>query len=92
MTIQITLKMSAVEFDDLREAVRLGRTRCEILAQEAQDEDLSGASVWVSVAIPFHALATIYAVYRNTDGSAVWNSAAADDEMLDINIWFRRDS
>ncbi len=56
------------------------------------DSDASGGSVFISVGIPFHALATIYAVYRNTDGSAVWNSAGADNETLDINVWFRRES
>ena len=56
------------------------------------DSDSNGGSVFKTVALPFHALATIYAVYRNTDASAVWNSAVGDDEMLDINVWFRRDS
>ena len=56
------------------------------------DSDANGGVVHKTVAIPFHALATIYCVYRNTDGTAVWNSDAADDERLNINMWFRRDS
>ena len=56
------------------------------------DSDANGGVVHKTVAIPFHALATIYCVYRNTDGTAVWNSAAGDDERLNINMWFRRDS
>ncbi len=61
---------------------------------EAADwnEDASGGVVHKTVAIPFHALSTIYCVYRNTDGTAVWNSDAADNERLNINMWFRRDS
>lgn len=56
------------------------------------DSDASGAVCHKTVAIPFHALATIYCVYRTTDSAALWNSAAADDERLNINMWFRRDS
>ncbi len=56
------------------------------------DEDASGASVVKTVAIPFHAISTIYAVYRNTDTVALWNSAAGDNEVLDMRFWFRRDS
>ena len=56
------------------------------------DSDANGASVMATVAIPFHAIGTVYAVYRNTDGSAVWNLNTDDDELLDINVWFRRDS
>ena len=56
------------------------------------DSDATGAAVFKSVAIPFHAIGTVYAVYRNTDGSAVWNSAVGDNEELDINIWYRRES
>ena len=56
------------------------------------DTDANGGVAMKAVAIPFHALATIYIVYRNIDGSAVWNSAAGDDETLDINVWYRRDS
>ncbi len=56
------------------------------------DSDASGAVVHKTVAIPFHAIATVFAVYRNTDASAVWNSAVGDNEVLDINMWFRRDS
>ena len=56
------------------------------------DSDANGAVVHKTVAIPFHALATIFCVYRTTDAAALWNSAAADDERLNINMWFRRDS
>ncbi len=53
------------------------------------DSDASGAVVHKTVAIPFHSIGTIYCVYRNTDASAVWNSDAADDERLNINMWYR---
>ncbi len=56
------------------------------------DSDANGAVVHKTVAIPFHALATIFCVYRTTDVTALWNSATNDDERLNINMWFRRDS
>ncbi len=55
------------------------------------DSDASGGVAHKTVAIPFHSLSTIYCVYRNTDASAVWNSAGGDDEELHINVWYRRD-
>ncbi len=56
------------------------------------DSDANGAVVVKTVAIPFHALSTIYAVFRNTDASVTWNNGAANNEVLDINVWYRRDS
>ncbi len=56
------------------------------------DKDANGGTLFKTVALPFHAIATIYAVFRNTDTVANWNSGGTDDEMLDINMWFRRDS
>lgn len=50
-----------------------------------------GAEVFKAIAIPFHALATIYAVWFHTD-AAGFNDAAGDDEELHINLWYRRDS
>ncbi len=56
------------------------------------DSDANGAVVHKTVAIPFHGIATIFCVYRNTDSVALWNTVAGDDERLNINMWFRRDS
>ena len=56
------------------------------------DSDANGAVLQKTVAIPFHALATIHVVYRNTDATVTWNAAGADDQRLNINMWFRRDS
>ena len=53
------------------------------------DADANGATAYKSVAIPFHAIATLYVVFRNT-GAAI-NNAAGDDEILQINLWYRRD-
>jgi len=59
------------------------------LASGDWDSDASGASVLKIVAIPFHGVATVYAVFRNT-GTA-FNDSAADDEELDLLIRYRRD-
>ncbi len=54
--------------------------------------DANGGVVQKTVAIPFHALATIFCVYRTTGAGTTWNTDAAHDERLNINMWFRRDS
>jgi hypothetical protein len=53
------------------------------------DSDALGGSVIKIVAIPFHALTIIYAVFRNT-GTA-FNDGAGDDEELHLQIHYRRD-
>ncbi len=63
----------------------------QVEADEWNADD-NGAALFRTVAIPFHALSTIYCVYRNTDTSAVWNDTTPNNEVLDINVWFRRDS
>ncbi len=62
------------------------------IAADEWEEDANGAIVTKTVAIPFHALGTIYCVYKTTDATATWNSAGGDDESLFINMWYRRDS
>lgn len=54
------------------------------------DSDTGGGSIVEIVAIPFHALTTIYCVFRNS-GTA-FNDGAGDDEELHIQIHYRRDS
>lgn len=56
------------------------------------DTDAAGGSVHKQVQIPFHAVSTIYAVFRNTDATAVFNSDAGDDEELHMNMWYDRHS
>jgi len=61
-----------------------------------------GASDWVTDAnggcafiydqpVPFHALSTLYFVWLHTDSTDL-NDAAGDDEQLEFNFWYRRDS
>ena len=42
--------------------------------------------------IPFHALDTIYAVFKLGTAMTAINSAGGDDEEFDIRVWWRRDS
>jgi hypothetical protein len=53
--------------------------------------DANGSHVFKDIAIPFHELVTIYAVWFHT-GATSFNDAAGDDEELHCNLWYRRDS
>ena len=53
--------------------------------------DANGGLLFKQIAIPFHELSNIYAVWLHTDATSI-NSAAGDDEYLHINVWYRRDS
>jgi hypothetical protein len=61
-----------------------------------------GASDWVTDAnggcafiydqpVPFHNVKTLYFVWLHTDSTDL-NDAAGDDEQLEFNFWYRRDS
>ena len=54
--------------------------------------DASGGAAFKAVSIPFHITATIYAVFQTAVGAGAINSAVGDDEMIDLNFWYRRDS
>jgi hypothetical protein len=41
--------------------------------------------------VAFHALSTLYFVWFHDDPTAL-NDAAGDDEQLELNFWYRRDS
>ena len=41
--------------------------------------------------IPFHSLATLYFVWFQTQAVS-WNDGAGDDEQLEFNFWYRRES
>jgi len=53
------------------------------------DTDATAATAYKAVAIPFHAVDTLYVVFRNE--SAAINNVAGDDELIQINVWYRRD-
>ena len=53
--------------------------------------DANGAVAYLDIAVPFHDLATVYAVFKLTSATSL-NDAAGDDEELHCNLWFRRDS
>jgi hypothetical protein len=56
------------------------------------DTDINGGLAYVSNApIPFHALSTLYFVWKHLDATAL-NDAAGDDEQLEFNFWFKRES
>jgi len=39
--------------------------------------------------IPFHAVDTLYFVWRHTDATSL-NDGAGDDEVLEVNVWYER--
>lgn len=54
--------------------------------------DANGASACVTgTPISFHALDTLYFVWFHEDATSL-NDAAGDDEILEFNFWYRRDS
>lgn len=54
--------------------------------------DANGAIAYIYAnPIPFHSLYTIYAVWLHTDATS-FNDGAGDDEVLEFNAWYRRDS
>ena len=54
--------------------------------------DANGAVNYIySQPLAFHDLATLYFVWLHQSATAI-NSDAADDEQLEFNIWYRRDS
>ncbi len=50
-----------------------------------------GSAAYRSFACPFHALANVYLVWLHELATSI-NSLAADDEQLEVNIFWRRDS
>ena len=53
--------------------------------------DANGGLVFKQIAVPFHQLGTIYAVWFHEDATS-FNDAAGDDEEMHLNLWLRRDS
>jgi hypothetical protein len=53
--------------------------------------DAGGAVAYiVDTPVAFHAMATLYAVWKHTFATS-YNDAAGDDEQLRFNAWYRRD-
>ena len=54
--------------------------------------DANGASVFVyNQPVPFHNLQTLYAVWFHEDATSL-NDGAGDDELLAVQLWYRRDT
>ena len=50
-----------------------------------------GAAFIVDTPIPFHQVETLYFVWLHEDATSI-NSAAGDDEQLEMNCWYRLES
>jgi hypothetical protein len=67
----------------------LGRVKLEAADW---DVDANGGTAYIcDTPIAFHDLTTLYLVFKLTSATSI-NSAAGDDEQLEINGWYRRDS
>ena len=54
--------------------------------------DANGGVAYIyDTPIPFHALATLYFVWLHKDATSL-NDGAGDDEQLEFNFWYRRES
>lgn len=54
--------------------------------------DAAGGVAYITdTPVPFHALSTLYFVWKHADATAL-NDGAGDDEQLEFNFWWRRDS
>ncbi len=53
--------------------------------------DANGGCAYITdTIVPFHNLATLYFVWKQTDATGL-NDAAGDDEQLEFNFWYRRE-
>jgi hypothetical protein len=56
------------------------------------DADTGGGLAYVNTSpIPFHALASLFFVWKHLDATSL-NDAAGDDEQLEFNFWYKRES
>ena len=62
----------------------------EVSASDWHTDANGGVAYIVDTPVPFHALATLYAVWFHSDATGL-NDAAGDDEQLEFNFWYRRD-
>jgi hypothetical protein len=53
--------------------------------------DTNGRVAHRVVSVPFHAIGTLYFVFKREDAGS-FNDSAGDDEQLEFNMWYRRDS
>lgn len=70
------------------------QTAIGFVTVEAADwkSDANGATASIkNQPISFHALSTLYFVWFHED-AASFNDGGTDDEVLDFNFWYRRDS
>lgn len=79
------------------DAAMTGAERTTVLAQvsvAASDwkADANGASVFICDSpVPFHAASSLFFVWFHED-AASFNDGGTDDEQLEFNFWYRRDS
>jgi hypothetical protein len=70
-------------------AFMLGRIKVEAADW---DKDANGGSAYIfNQLVFFHSVSTLYVAFKLTSAVS-FNDAAGDDEQLELNFWYRRDS
>jgi hypothetical protein len=73
-------------------AARVAQVAKIVVAASDWDTDANGGSAcFKDLHIPFHAVSTLYFAFKLTDATAL-NDGAGDEEQLEMNFWFRRES
>jgi hypothetical protein len=67
----------------------LGRVKVE--SGDWETDTGGGLAYIYDTPIPFHELSSLFFVFKLTSATSM-NSAAGDDEQLEFNFWYRRDS
>ena len=63
----------------------------KVLASDWKSDANGGSAYVYDQPVPFHALATLYLAWFHEDATSL-NDGAGDDEQLEVNFWYRRES
>jgi len=83
----------AIASDDVTITAAERITIVAMMSFKAADwqSDTNGASN-CQATVEVYSTATLFIAWYSATGETQWNSAAGDDEQLEINLWYRRDS
>ena len=62
-----------------------------VAASDWVTDAAGGAAYIYNQPVPFHEVSTVYLAWLHTDATDL-NDGAGDDEILEVNAWYRRDS
>jgi hypothetical protein len=65
--------------------------RVEVASGDWEADANGGMAYIYDTPVPFHELSSLFFVFKLTSATSM-NSAAGDDEQLEFNFWYRRDT